>query len=76
MFISLKSSTQHQYVERKMFFGLPTGVNLVACLLNNYDDNIRINCHSIGRDRVFGRVPFNNYPTPLTADSCTSYEFN
>ena len=30
----------------------------------NYDDNICINRHSIGRDRFFVRVPFNDDTTP------------
>ena len=28
-----------------------------------YDDSIRINCSSIGRDGLFVRVPFNDDPT-------------
>ena len=42
----------------------------------NYDDNICINFHSIGRDIFFVRVQFNDDPTPETADSCTSYKVN
>ena len=29
-----------------------------------YDDSIRINCSSIGRDGLFVRVPFNDGPQP------------
>ena len=30
----------------------------------NYDDNLRINCASIGRDRLYVRVPYNDGPAP------------